>query len=110
MLSSRLSSHLQVFALMLFSIEWFALFPLLRMKILVGFQITPRSSMDGLLMAMQNCSSRASNVALTFGLAVLALVLLLPISLSISALYLFGILSLQFGIPFWLLDLQSLKK
>jgi len=35
-LSSRLSSHLQVFALILFSIEWFALLPILRKEMFVS--------------------------------------------------------------------------
>lgn len=36
-LSSRLASHLQVFSLVLFGTEWFALFPILRKQILVCF-------------------------------------------------------------------------
>ncbi|KAK9896370.1 phosphatidylinositol N-acetylglucosaminyltransferase [Cystobasidium minutum MCA 4210] len=89
-LSSRLSSHLQVFALVLFSIEWFALFPILRKQ------------------ALRSLPDRV-NAVTTSMLALLALLLLAPLSPAVSALYTITILALQFGIPLWLLRLQSLK-
>jgi len=47
---------------------------------------------------------------MTTTLAMAALGLFLPLSLSISGMYFASLLGLQFGIPLWLLRLQSLKK
>lgn len=43
-------------------------------------------------------------------LALVALALFLPLSLAVAGMYLACLLGLQFGIPLWLLRLQSLKK
>lgn len=59
---------------------------------------------------LQRSLSEPFNATATFMLALLALLLLLPLSVAISALYTITILALQFGIPLWLLRLQSLKK
>ena len=40
----------------------------------------------------------------------MALLLFLPLSSSISGMYIASLLGLQFGMPLWLLRLQSLKK
>jgi len=86
-LSSRLDLYLDVFALMLFSIECFALLPLLRRRI----------------------ESSTVQLWLTTGTVLCALFLLARVSVPTAALYALSVLALQLGVPFWLLSLQSLK-
>ena len=50
-----------------------------------------------------NCISTAC-------VALLGALLLHPLSTQITAIYLLALAALQFGMPLWLLNLQSLKK
>jgi hypothetical protein len=43
-------------------------------------------------------------------MALLGVMLLHPLSRQITAIYLLALAALQFGMPLWLLNLQSLKK
>lgn len=110
-LSSRLSEQLNVFALMLFSVQCFALLPLLRAQIQVrGFSFHRRMlhRLSGAL--PQRKASSTLHIGITVLLACTALVLFLPLSLPVAGMYCISITGLQFAIPLWLLRLQSLKK
>lgn len=114
-LSSRLTSNLQVFSLMLLSIDLFALLPILRKELRVSLARDavklPSSSVPNTRFAFpQRLRSVTADLSVTILLFSLAGLCLLPLSLSVSALFAATICGLQFGIPLWLLNLQSLKK
>lgn len=118
-LSSRLDSFLDVFALMLFSIECFALLPLLRRKIRVESfahstcrsHTVPLVNMaTDVLHSLDSFQSTSLHICLTLGTVACALFLLGQVSAPTAALYAFCMVALQFGVPYWLLSLQSLKK
>ncbi|KAG6827363.1 hypothetical protein H0H92_012101 [Tricholoma furcatifolium] len=88
-LASRLTADLDVFALILFSVQAFALFPLLRQRL--------------------QAYSAIVQIFLTIGLAVLALVLTAPLSWTITWIYFITLFSITFLAPAFLVWAQKFK-
>ncbi|CAG8517455.1 phosphatidylinositol N-acetylglucosaminyltransferase [Gigaspora margarita] len=89
LLASRLEVNSHVFGLMLFAVEWFALFPIFR--------------------RYTKSLSAKFNVALTCILFILATTLFLYISNVIAIIYVLGIIFITFACPYWLIWIQKYK-
>lgn len=89
LVSSRLPSHMQVFALVLFSLEFFVLFPVLRHHV--------------------KKYSQKRHVTLSLSMVSLTTGLLLPLSPLLTALFLALILAVTFVCPYWLIKIEKYK-
>ncbi|KAF9161635.1 hypothetical protein DFQ26_004363 [Actinomortierella ambigua] len=88
-LASRFKTNLEVFSLMSFAVEWFALFPMLRRQI--------------------KSTSNTGNLALTITLFLTATTLFSQISPAIMVIYILGMTFLTFVCPYWLIWIQRYK-
>ncbi|KAG5439236.1 hypothetical protein PCANB_001535 [Pneumocystis canis] len=90
-LASRLSSYIHVFSLIVFAVEWFALFPMFRRYLRQNF-------------------SFIIHLVLTAFLLILASILItLEISFALTLIFLFGFFFISFISPLWLISLQKYK-
>ena len=90
-LASRLPTTTHVFSLMLFAVEWFALFPIFRRLI--------------------HDYSWRLHISLTVALLMVAFVVAaLVLSLAIAWLFMASMFFIQFVCPLWLISLQKYKK
>jgi len=90
LLASRFSSNVQVFALMAFAIEWFALFPMLRKHL--------------------KRRSLWFHILLTGSMFLVTSGMLFSLTIAFGVLYTIGMLFVTFVCPFWLMWLQRYKK
>ncbi|KAG9320019.1 hypothetical protein KVV02_002071 [Mortierella alpina] len=88
-LASKLATHMHVFGLLVFAVQWFALFPMVRRQVKI-------------------ISIRLS-VVMTVVLVCSATKLLSPISSAIVVVYLSGMVFVTFVCPFWLIWIQRYK-
>ncbi|KAI8093907.1 phosphatidylinositol N-acetylglucosaminyltransferase subunit C [Halteromyces radiatus] len=89
LLASRLDTNLDVFGLLSFAVEWFALFPIFRRY-------------------LQDLNPKLS-IALTILMQFLCVILFIQISKAVVILYLLGFCFLTFVCPYWLIFIQKYK-
>ncbi|KAI7851478.1 phosphatidylinositol N-acetylglucosaminyltransferase subunit C [Circinella umbellata] len=89
LLASRLDTNLDVFGLLSFAVEWFALFPILRRY-------------------LQELSPKVQ-VTLTILMLLVSVAMFLRISKAIVCLYVLGFCFITFICPYWLIFIQKYK-
>lgn len=90
LLASRLDTNLDVFGLLSFAVEWFALFPIFRRYL---------QDLDSTVQA-----------TLTVVMLLLSVVMFIRVSKAVVCLYLLGFCFITFICPYWLIFIQRYKK
>ncbi|KAG5519180.1 hypothetical protein PMAC_002268 [Pneumocystis sp. 'macacae'] len=90
-LASRLTSYIHVFSLIVFAVEWFALFPIFRRYL------------------RQNFSFIVHLILTIFLLTVASVLIALEISFALTLVFLFGFFFISFVCPLWIINLQKYK-
>ncbi|KAG4306456.1 hypothetical protein PORY_000444 [Pneumocystis oryctolagi] len=90
-LASRLTSYIHVFSLIVFAVEWFALFPIFRCYL------------------RQNFSFMVHLILTVFLLTLASILITLEISFALTLIFLFGFFFISFVCPLWLISLQRYK-
>ncbi|KAI8365225.1 phosphatidylinositol N-acetylglucosaminyltransferase subunit C [Radiomyces spectabilis] len=89
LLASRLDTNLDVFSLLSFAVEWFALFPIFRRH-------------------LQDLSPKMQ-IMMTVSLLLLCVLLFIHISKAVVFIYMLGFCFLTFVCPYWLIFIQKYK-
>ncbi|KAI8146418.1 phosphatidylinositol N-acetylglucosaminyltransferase subunit C [Fennellomyces sp. T-0311] len=89
LLASRLDTNMDVFGLLSFAVEWFALFPILRRYLQ---ELNPKV-----------------HITLTISILLVVVIMFLRISKAIVFLYMLGFCFITFICPYWLIFIQKYK-
>ncbi|KTW30784.1 hypothetical protein T552_00496 [Pneumocystis carinii B80] len=90
-LASQLTSYIHAFSLIVFAVEWFALFPMFRRYL------------------RQNFSFTIQLILTAFLLTVASILITLEINFTLTLLFLFSFFFISFVCPLWLISLQKYK-
>jgi phosphatidylinositol glycan class C protein len=108
-LASRLTTDVGVFALILFSVQAFALFPMLRHRLQVLFRRIPQF-LNSVPLTVLQASSTIIQASMTVLLSFLAVVLTAPLSWTVTFIFSVSLLFVTFLAPAMLVWAQKHKK